>query len=51
LIQIAIADERRAKTEEEYYKWAEVSAAITEQLELMQAENLQVMEGVTREQL
>jgi len=51
LIQIAIADERRAKTQEEYDQLAEVSAAITEQLELMQAENLAVMEGVTREQL
>jgi hypothetical protein len=51
LIEIAIADERRAKTQEEYDQLAEVSGAITEQLVLMTAENLTVMEGVTKEQL
>lgn len=51
MIQIAIADERREKTQAEYDQLAEVSAAITEQLELMTAENLTEMEGVSRQEL
>jgi hypothetical protein len=35
LIQIAIADERRAKTQDEFDQLQEASNALTEQLELM----------------